>query len=127
MASTLRGVAQPTPEEIETIIHQAKRDAFVTVMEMGKEEFGGCANKNGCAVPGGVDYCTMSKAHGKRCGPCEVTDKHPSGQCTEPNIDEEQAIVDSLSEEELLSIKIDAFVAVMEAGNTKSSCNSSKE
>ena len=74
-APTLRGVSQPTSEEIETIIHQAKRDAFVTVMEMGKEEFGGCANKNGCAM--GYDYCTKSKAHGKRCGPCVVTDKHP--------------------------------------------------
>ena len=90
-------------------------------MEMGKEEFGGCANKNGCAV--GYDYCTKSKAHGKRCGPCVVTDKHQTGQCTEPNIDKEQAIVDSLSEEELLSIKIDAFVTVMEAGNTKNSCS----
>ena len=91
--ANLRGVAHE-------IVHQAKLDAFMTLMEVKKRN-NYCSNKNGCSAPGGIDYCQMAK-----CGACDATDYPPFGSCTNPSVDvdKELAIVNDLSKEELLDL-----------------------
>ena len=91
--ANLRGVAQD-------IVHQAKLDAFVTLMEVKKRN-NYCSNKNGCSAPGGIDYCPMAK-----CGACVKSPSPPFGHCGElsVDVDKELAIVNSMSKEELLDL-----------------------
>ena len=96
--ANLRGVAHD-------IVHQAKLDAFTTLMEV-KAAKAKCTSKTGCALTGGYDYCTQMKISRMGCGECNETAAGGIGMCQAPtvNVDKELAIVNSMSKEELLDV-----------------------
>ena len=100
--ANLRGVAHD-------IVHQAKLDAFTTLMEV-KAAKAKCTSKTGCTsamqIAGGYDYCTQFKITRMGCGECNKTAAGGIGMCMAPtvNVDKELAIVNSMSKEELLDV-----------------------
>ena len=87
-------------DTMQEISHEAKLDAFTTLMEV-KKSAQNCMRKNGCNF--GYDYCATSK-----CGPCQVTpqNSYKGGACTplSVDVDQELDVVNSMTKAGLLDI-----------------------
>ena len=101
---------------MQEISHEAKLDAFTTLMEV-KKSAQNCMRKNGCNF--GYDYCATSK-----CGPCQVMpqNSYKGGACTplSVDVDQELDVVNSMNKAELLDIATKVMDNTVAAGPTHS-------
>ena len=101
---------------MQEISHEAKLDAFTTLMEV-KKSAQNCTRKNGCNF--GYDYCATSK-----CGPCQVMpqNSYKGGACTplSVDVDQELDVVNSMNKAELLDIATKVMDNTVAAGPTHS-------